>query len=329
MADIKEDFDQQRQMYSALVLHFIEGLKQSEIAERLNLSHSKVNRLIATGRKAGMVKIAISSPYQRLVDLENDLVSGFSLRHSVVTPTVSDNPETTLQMVGRVAAGHLLETLRDGDIIAITGGKAVSAVVENLEAERRFDVRVVPVTGGVQGKHFTDVNHLATQLAEKLGGSASLVHAPLFAEDAEQRDLLMNVASIREVFDLARRATVALVGIGSVDAPGSGYYDLLPDPARGGKALVDAGIAGEFLAHLISADGSLADIDLNSRVVALPPGQFDNCRNIIGVAAGDYKAGPVAAALAGRYLTSLVVDEAVARHVIANIGVGNHDKQRG
>nr|WP_299499372.1 sugar-binding transcriptional regulator [uncultured Rhizobium sp.] len=325
MADIREDFDQQRQMYSVLVLHFIEGLKQSEIAERLNLSHSKVNRLIATGRKAGMVKIAISSPYQRLVDLENDLVSGFSLRHSVVTPTVSDNPETTLQMVGRVAAGHLLETLRDGDIIAITGGKAVSAVVENLEAERRFDVRVVPVTGGVQGKHYTDVNHLATQLAEKLGGSASLVHAPLFAEDAEQRDLLMNMASIREVFDLARSATVALVGIGSVEAPGSGYYDLLPDPARGGKALVDAGISGEFLAHLISADGSLADIDLNSRVVALAPGQFVNCRNTIGVAAGDYKAGPVAAALAGRYLTSLVVDEAVARHVIANIGVGDHD----
>lgn len=326
MADIREDFDHQRQMYSVLVLHFIEGLKQSEIAERLNLSHSKVNRLIATGRKAGMVKIAISSPYQRLVDLEKDLAARFSLRQSVVTPTVSDNPETTLQMVGRVAASHMLESLRDGDVIAITGGRAVSAVVENLDAERRFDVRVVPLTGGVQGKHYTDVNHLAALLAEKLGGSASLVHAPLFAEDAEQRDLLMNVASIREVFDLARRATVALVGIGSVEAPGSGYYDLLPDPARGGKALVDAGIAGEFLAHLISADGSLASIDLNSRVVALPPGQFDNCRSVIGVAAGEFKAGPVAAALAGRYLTSLVVDEAVAKHVMGHIEAGEHGK---
>ncbi|MDR6080091.1 hypothetical protein QE453_000992 [Agrobacterium sp. SORGH_AS440] len=35
MLDIKDDFDQQRQMYSVLVLHFIEGVKQSEIAERL------------------------------------------------------------------------------------------------------------------------------------------------------------------------------------------------------------------------------------------------------------------------------------------------------
>ncbi|THV17568.1 sugar-binding transcriptional regulator [Rhizobium rhizophilum] len=300
-------------MYSVLVLHFIEGVKQSEIAEKLNLSHTKVNRMIAAGRKAGMVKISISSPFQRLVDMENDVTQRFGLKQSVVTPTVSDNPETTLQMVGRVAANHLLETLRDGDVIAITGGKAVSAVVENLEAERRFDVRVVPLTGGVQGKHYTDVNHLATQLADKLGGTAQLVHAPLFAEDEQQRDLLMNVASIREVFDLARKATVALVGIGSVQAPGSGYYDLLPDPARGGQALVDAGIAGEFLAHLIKADGSLAEIDLNSRVVALDPADLANCPTIIGVAAGSLKAGPVAAALAGRFLTSLVVDEEIAR----------------
>ncbi|MBX9469167.1 MAG: sugar-binding transcriptional regulator [Rhizobium sp.] len=313
MVDNRDEFDQQRQMYSVLVLHFIEGVKQSEIAEKLNLSHTKVNRMIAAGRKAGMVKISISSPFQRLVDMENDVTQRFGLKQSVVTPTVSDNPETTLQMVGRVAANHLLETLRDGDVIAITGGKAVSAVVENLEAERRFDVRVVPLTGGVQGKHYTDVNHLATQLADKLGGTAQLVHAPLFAEDEQQRDLLMNVASIRAVFDLARQATVALVGIGSVQAPGSGYYDLLPDPARGGQALIDAGIAGEFLAHLIKADGSLAEIDLNSRVVALDPADLANCPTIIGVAAGSLKAGPVAATLAGRFLTSLVVDEEIAR----------------
>jgi DNA-binding transcriptional regulator LsrR (DeoR family) len=313
MVDNRDEFDQQRQMYSVLVLHFIEGVKQSEIAEKLNLSHTKVNRMIAAGRKAGMVKISISSPYQRLVDMENEVSGRFGLKQAVVTPTVSDNPETTLQMVGRVAANHLLETLRDGDVIAITGGKAVSAVVENLESERRFDVRVVPLTGGVQGKHYTDVNHLATQLADKLGGTAQLVHAPLFAEDEQQRDLLMNVASIREVFDLARQATVALVGIGSVQAPGSGYYDLLPDPARGGQALIDAGIAGEFLAHLIKADGSLAEIDLNSRVVALDPADLADCPTIIGVAAGSLKAGPVAATLAGRFLTSLVVDEEIAR----------------
>ena len=56
MLDIKDDFDQQRQMYSVLVLHFIEGVKQSEIAERLNLSITTVKRYIV---KAGALCIRL------------------------------------------------------------------------------------------------------------------------------------------------------------------------------------------------------------------------------------------------------------------------------
>ena len=69
MAEKKEDFESIRQIYTVLVLHFIDEMKQSEIAAALNLSTSKVNRLITQGRRLGMVKIAIESPFQRLGDL--------------------------------------------------------------------------------------------------------------------------------------------------------------------------------------------------------------------------------------------------------------------
>ena len=59
MAEKKEDFELIRQVHTVLVLHFIEGMKQSDIAKKLNLSTSKVNRLITQGRSLGMVKIAI------------------------------------------------------------------------------------------------------------------------------------------------------------------------------------------------------------------------------------------------------------------------------
>ena len=118
------------------------------------------------------------SPFQRLVDVESRLIEATGLGKAVVTPTVPGNPDTNLQLVGRAAANGLLETIaRDGDVIAITGGKAMSAVVANLTPDRTFDVTVVPLTGGVQGKYYTDVNHLATQLADRLGGSSMLLHA--------------------------------------------------------------------------------------------------------------------------------------------------------
>jgi DNA-binding transcriptional regulator LsrR (DeoR family) len=316
MTDRKEDFESIRQIHTVLLLHFVDGMKQSDIATALNLSPSKVNRLIAQGRKLGMVKIEINSPFQRLVDFEQRLIETAGLASAVVAPTVAGSPETTLQQVGRAAGNQLVETLRDGDVVAITGGKAVSAVVDNLLPERSFDVIVVPLTGGVQGKHYTDVNHLATRLAEKLGGRTMLIHAPLFAESREQRDMLMEMASIKEVFDLARKAAIALLGIGSIMTPGSSYYDLHPMPNPDRELLAKSGAAGEFLAHLIRDDGRLADYPLNFRLVALAPHELANCRRTIGVAAGPEKVRPIRAAVAGRYLNSLVVDEETAAAVL-------------
>ena len=237
-----------------------------------------------------------------------------------MTPSVPGNPDTNLQLVGRAAANELLETIRDGDVIAITGGKAVSAVVENLAPDRTFDVTVVPLTGGVQGKYYTDVNHLATQLADKLGGSAMLLHAPLFAESREQRDTLMEVGSIREVLDLARRAQVALVGIGSIPTEGSSYYDLVPAPNPERELLLSGEACGEFLAHLIRDDGSVADSPLNSRLVALNPAELSTCPNTIGVAAGPEKVQPIRAALAGGLISSFIVDEETASSVLESVG---------
>src|SRR5690606_12963943 len=117
MAEKKEEFESIRQIYTVLMLHFVDGMKQNDIALTMNLSPSKVNRLIAQGRKLGMVKIEINSPFQGLVDVERRLVEASGLASSVVAPTVSGSPDTTLQQVGRAAANQLLEALRDGDVI--------------------------------------------------------------------------------------------------------------------------------------------------------------------------------------------------------------------
>lgn len=320
MTEGKDDFATVRQIHTVLALHFIEGVKQSDIAERLNLSTSKVNRLIKRGRELGMVKITIESPFQSLLGVESQLAEATRLGKVVLTPSVPGNPDTTLQMVGRAAANELLETVRDGDVIAITGGKAVSAVVENIVPERPLDVTVMPLTGGVQGKYYTDVNHLATQLADKLGGKALLLHAPLFAESREQRDTLMEVGSIRQILDLARRAQVALVGIGSIATEGSSYHDLVPVGNPSPELLLSDHAVGEFLAYLIRDDGSVADCPLNSRLVAVHPAELSTCPNKIGVAAGPEKVQPIRAVLAGGLIDSLIVDDATASSVLASIG---------
>jgi DNA-binding transcriptional regulator LsrR (DeoR family) len=316
------DFDTLRQMHTVLVLHFLDGEKQADIAERLNLSKSKVNRLIAEGRSMGLVKISIESPFQRVLTMENALSQLGKLQAAVVSPTISGNTDLTLRMASIVAGSHFLEHLQDGDIIAITGGKAVSEVVENLKPERSFNVKVVPLTGGVQGKFFTDVNNLVSRLAEKLGGQAMVMHAPLFAESGEQRDMLMDMTSTREVFDLSRRATIALVGIGSIVDTSSSYYDLHPLAQKNRELLVKDGVIAEFMAHLIHEDGKLADIPMNRCLVAIEPKEIVRCPRIIGVASGAHKIRPILATLNGGFITTLVTDEDTAKAVLeSNSGV--------
>ena len=313
-------YEAARQIYSVLVMHFEEGITQAEIAKLTKLSHAKVNRLIKQGREMGMVEIKIRSPYQALFDLESRLKELTGLEIVRITPTASANPQTILHQVGAAAASLLLETLKDDDTICITGGKGVSAVVEMLNPDRSFAVEVVPATGLVQGKHYTDVNHVATQMADKLGGRAFLIHAPLFADSVGEKKMLMKMKSVTDAFDRARKARVALVGIGSILAGDSSYYDLHPT-SRGDRAAIEkSGAAGELLAHLIDRSGRLCDYELNGRLVAMSPKELDAIPLTIGVAAGPNKVAPICAALRGKHLKALVLDETTATGVLEMLG---------
>ncbi|MDA4846636.1 sugar-binding transcriptional regulator [Hoeflea poritis] len=310
------DVEQMRTIARVLSLHFEEGLQQSQIAAKLGLSTAKVNRLIKQGRELGMVQITIKSPFVPLFDLERELSSRWPLKHCVVVPEVTGSAEATLNQVGKGAGTLLLEVLQDGDTVAISAGKALSALIENLAVDRSFAVNIVPMTGGVQGQHYTDVNHIATELADRLGGHATLLHAPLHTASKQERDLLMSVQSVKSVMDQVANAAVALVGVGSVVGSNATYYEAHPVSEQERQRLYDDGIRGEFLGYLIDRQGKLSGNGYNSKLVAYAPDLAAEIPVTIGVASGPEKVEPIIAALEGGYLNSLVTDERTARSVL-------------
>jgi DNA-binding transcriptional regulator LsrR (DeoR family) len=312
----RDDITIVRQMYQALVLHYMEAKTQAEIAKELGISHATVNRLIKRGHQLGLVEIKIKSPIEQLVDIEARLVAVGGIQRAVVVPSVSDNPQTALQRVGEAAARLVLETIKDGDTISITGGKGVSAVVAGLKPNRNYDVEVIPATGLVQGKHYTDVNHVASLMADKLGGRAYQIHAPLFADSPAQRDMLMGVRAVSDVFSKAREATLAVVGIGSILTDDSSYYDLHPSSSADRLAIERSGAAGELLAHLIDTNGKLADYSLNRSLVSLTLEEFATIPQSIGVASGASKVVPILSAMRGSHLDTLVTDETTGLKIL-------------
>lgn len=306
-----------RQMHQALVLHFLEGLTQAQIADQLGISHATVNRLIKRGRQLGLVEIKIKSPVEPLVDMEEKLVALGGISRAIVVPTVSDNLQTALQAVGEAAARLLLEEITDGDTICITGGKGVSAVVAGLQAQRRYAVEVIPATGCVQGKHYTDVNHVSTMMADRLGGRSYQIHAPLFADSAAERGMLINMRSVADVFKRAREAKIAVVGIGSILSDDSSYYDLHPSSSADRAAIERSGASCELLAHLLDDQGQVCDYSLNRSLVSLTLPEFASIPTKIGVASGPNKVSPILSVLRGNHLDTLVTDEATGARVLA------------
>ena len=190
-------------------------------------------------------------------------------------------------------------------------------MVQALESPQAYDVKVAPVLGGVQGRLTTDVNYLAAQLAERLGGEAYRLHAPAFVDTKEHRDMLQSVGPIKEILDIARQASIALLGVGTVEPDESRFVEFTALSAEDMKRIAETcGGVGEIGAYVYDVRGMPCAENYAERVVGLSLQELERIPFVIGVAATAAKAHPLYGALRGGYLHTLITDEAAAQGIL-------------
>lgn len=313
-----EDYKTARLINSILTQYYLEGKRQADIAQDLNLSTPKVNRLLKQARDQGLVEIKIHTPYLNSFELEKRLLTVTGLQDAVVVPTLTADTTSLLQTIGSVGADYLLRQLRDGDIICMGGGRTVEALVQTIQPEHGYDVQVVPAIGGVQGMHHTNLNYLVAELARRLGGQAHQLHAPAFVDSPEEREAVLGLRQVGDILALARQARIALVGIGAVTPISSSYFQFTSlEPSHMTEIVERKQGVGEILAHIYTAAGQLCASDYARRVVALSPDDLKNIPITIGLAATESKILPVYGMLKGGFLNRLITDEEVAIQVLA------------
>ncbi len=312
------DYDTSRLLNTILNLYYVEERTQAEIARQLALSTAKVNRLLHLAREQGFVDITIRTPSQHLFGLETSLKAVFGLQDALVIPAVPDGANASLHTIGRAGADYFVEHLRDGDTVAISGGTAVHAMVEALEVTRPYDVEIVPMLGAVQGQVTTDMNYLAARLADRLGGRAYQLHAPAFADTREHRDVLLAMRPVKEILDIARRANVAVFGVGTVNYATSRFVQFTALTAEDMKDIAEncKGV-GEIGGQIYDIEGCPCAQGYAERVVGLTLQELKRIPFTIGIAATEIKSQSIYGALRGGYLRTLVTDEVAARGVLA------------
>lgn len=310
-------YEKVRLINTILNYYYVDRMTQAEIAQRMDLSTPKVNRLLQQARERGYINFVIRTPYQNLFDLEARLKAVFGLEDAIVIPAVGSTSSSLLNAVGTVAADYLLEQIRDGDIVALTPGTAVQAVVQSVNPSRPYQVEVVPMLGAIQGEFESDMNYLSTNMADRLGAKSYQLHAPAFVDTAEHAEIVRSMVPVKEILDIARQANIAVLGVGTVDPEASRFVQLTALSAQDLNYIEDGhGGVGEISAHVYDFEGNACAKEYADRVIGLNLAEIREIPFRIGVAASAAKAKPIYGALRGGYLHALITDESAARGVL-------------
>ena len=294
-------------------LYYESNLTQADISQRMGTSRSTVSRLLQEARETGLVEITIHYPWKRSPEVEQQLLQHFHLREARVLVGQDRLYEEILHGLGELAARYIESVLVEGTILGISWGTAVYSTVQALRPDRGLPITVVQMIGAVgTGNPQIDGPDLARQLANMYGGEHRYLHAPLIVEEAHVREVLLQEPGIRETLSLARRADMALVGIGSLVPEVSsllraGYAD-----REALTRLRAQGAVGDVCARHYDAQGRVLDIELNQRIVGVELEALHDIEQVIGVAGGGAKAEAILGALRGGHVNVLVTDDLAA-----------------
>ena len=301
-------------------LYYLRQLGQSEIASLTGFSISKVLRLLAAARAAGVVRISVDSAPSEPPPLARALSAALEVE-VWVTPGHETAPAAAARLCGVAAAPRLAEELPEDGAIGLTGGFTVEALVSALPAASRPRTVVVPLVGGWDSSNpHLNSNEIARRLAERVGASVRLLHAPGLLDSEATTAALLADSAVTATTRFWGELRLAIVGMSGAPRHIPGYatvMDRLDDSGR--SRLAARGAVGDVAGHLVRLDGSLVQDEWERRTISIPIETLRSVPRVVGIAAGSNKVETIVAGARTGLLHLLITDEPTATAALALI----------
>ncbi|EGR5062895.1 sugar-binding transcriptional regulator [Vibrio cholerae] len=304
------------------VSYYQDGATQEEISKKYTISRAKVGRLLKQARDEGIVEITVKYHPVFSAKIEQRLIERFGVRRALIALD-QPNDEAQRQQVAGLVSNYLTSTLKNGMVVTVGQGRNVSAVAHHVGVITPRDCKFVCSIGGIhpRGGMF-NADHICRQLAKKYGGSSETLYAPAYAENPEQKRVFMQNSTVKQTLNLARKADIALVGIGDM-SENSYMVDLgWFTPEEVVQSRLNQGVVGDFAGHdFFDVHGRIANTVMNDRVIGLGIDEFRPIAEVIAIAAESSK--PLA--LLGALRTGAI--DVIATSVSNALTVLNLDEQ--
>ena len=342
--------------YEAASMYYVQGETMEVIAHHLGVSRSTVSRLLARARQEGVVRVSLVQP-GGAGSLEGRMAQVFGVRTHIVPVREGTTEIHRLQQVASVAAAHMVDLIgalaeqggaegagapesggpegenrgaaggagRDvgagGVVVGVAWGTTMSEVSAALPSRPVPGLTVVQLNGASDPmREGPSAGEVLSQMRMSLGARTISFPVPAFFDHVATREAMWSERSVKRVLSVARRASLAVFGVGALDALNgalpSQVYEGGHLTARDQAVLRRQNVVGDVCTVLLRADGSWRDVTLNARATGPTPAQLARIPRRLCVAAGTGKARALLAALRARTATDLVVDDATARAVL-------------
>lgn len=303
-------------IHKAAWLYYTHGLRQDEVARRLNISRASVAFYLRRARETGIVTISASTQLFTDEVLARRLEDAFGFesvwlvpRDGLVADPVAEVPV--------LAAAVFLEMVRKGDRVGIAWGRTVYSLADAMAFADLQDVTVVQLCGNLGAPYSYRPDQCTTEIARRLNARGLNFYAPLVLTSERLARELREEPVIREQLASIADCTLALYSVGTVDSDSHVVTcGALTPPAL--QALREWGAAGVIAGLIIDAAGQVLDCDYNRRVIAA---DLDSLRAIprrLVVVQEEAKLAPLRAAIAGGLCTHLVTTAAMAERLLAD-----------
>jgi DNA-binding transcriptional regulator LsrR (DeoR family) len=311
--------DELRFMAKIASLYYTQGLRQTEICQRLRVHQSTVSRVLKKAEREGIVRFTVSLPSGTHTDVENELQARFGLDEAIVVECLEDESQIARDL-GAAAAFYLENTLTSDDVIGIScWSSSLLGMVESVHPSQRWKTtRVVQILGGV-GNPNAEVHaaQLTRRLADLLGGVATLLPAPGVVGSAGARQVLMNDRFVREVVSTFPSITLALVGIGTTEPSKALASSGNVFSSQELKRLSSKGAVGDICLRFFDSAGNAVVTELDERVISIELEQLQKIKRVVAVAGGRRKLAAIRGALMGKLIKVMITDLNTAEQLLA------------
>lgn len=314
------DIQQMRLITRVARLHHMQGLRQAEIAEALDISQASVSRFLALAEEHGIVRTIVVPPEGLYPELEDGLAAAYGLQ-AVYVVDVTARESGIEQILGAAAAQCLTSELFDAPLLGLTSwSTTLREMAKSMPMQSNTGIaRVVELLGDLGSPRLQHEAALATQqVARAFDAEAIYLRTPGVLPNAELRHIAMADAHVRAALKLMDDVGVAFVGVGPADFHG---------PLEAGDNFFTAaqlaevraaGAVGQLHQRFVNAKGKAVQTALDEHVVGITLPQLRKVQRKIAVAGGAAKHAALAAALAGEWIDVLVTDVNSANYLMNN-----------